>query len=268
MKILITGGNGFIGQYLCKMAYEKSFSEIIAVDMIEYNPYSYVKVEIGSITNLERMEEIFNKYKPDVVIHAAAHKHINLMETMPKEAIDNNIIGTMNIFDCCIKYNVQTCIFISTDKANFPSSVYGMTKQIGERLIKTYSNFNKTKFISARFCNVYGSSGSVVPIFKKCIEEKKPLPITDFRMTRYFISPEQACNFIFNLINLANNGDICMLNVEKDINIKELAELMLKEAEVDLPLVEIGLRPGEKLHEDYSVLNGKLLKDNIYIMNS
>lgn len=266
MKILITGGNGFVGRELCRRAKEFGASEIISLGHSEYNPYAFVNVEICEITDKQKIDKIFNKYKPDIVIHAAAYKHINLMEQKPQDAIQNNILGTINIFDACVKYDVNICVFISTDKASNPSSVYGLTKQVGEQLVRTYSNFNKTKFIGARFCNVYGSSGSVVQIFKECIENREPLKVTDFKMTRYFIKVEEASKFVFDLIQYANNGDICMLYVERTTNIKELAEFLCKEAGVELPIIETGIRPGEKIHEEYNIYNTTQLKDNIYII--
>lgn len=255
MKILITGGNGFIGEFLCKKAKELNFEKIISLSRSEYNTNSFVEVELGDIIDKKRINKIFLKHKPDVVIHAAAYKHINLMEQNPQDAIQNNIIGTVNIFNSCIECGVKTCIFISTDKASNPSSVYGLTKLVGEELVKTYSKFNKTKFITARFCNIYGSSGSVVQIFEECIKNNEPLKITDFNMRRYFISPEEASNFIFELIDIGKSGNIYMYYVEKDINIKELAEKMLHNANINLLIIEIGLRPGEKLSENYNIIN-------------
>ena len=276
MNILITGGAGYIGQALVKKVIEKGFTPIIIdtnetaeMMMLKEYPGGSIKVINSSIVDKSSLEKVFETYRPHSVIHAAAHKHISLVESNPSEAINNNIIGTLNIFSLCVKYKVVNCLYISTDKADEPKSVYGYTKKVGEELVYNYSELAKhTSFMGVRFCNVLGAPGTVIPIFEKQIQEGKPITITSKKMSRYFITLDKAVEFVCKvLFGIGKTGCIYMLDAGKEIRILDLAKDMIKKSGKNIKIIETGILPGERLSEPYSIGNHAHICDDIYLVN-
>ncbi|BCD60562.1 MULTISPECIES: nucleoside-diphosphate sugar epimerase/dehydratase [unclassified Nitratiruptor] len=256
-KILITGAGGSIGSELCRQCEKYGAKELILVDSCEYNLYAINeelnisrKPYLVNVINIKMLEEIFAKEKPQIVIHAAAYKHVPLCEINPKNAVINNILGTKNTLDLAIKYETQDFILISTDKAVRPTSVMGATKRVCELYAQNIDAKN-TKVCAVRFGNVLGSSGSVVPKFKKLIEQDKPLPVTHPEITRYFMLIPEACQLVLQAGSLAECGEIFILDMGEPVKIVDLAKKMLKLYGKDENALEfIGLRPGEKLYEE------------------
>ena len=282
--ILITGGGGSIGSELCRQIYKYNPKKIIIVDIYENNVYDMVvdleqneekkiiDIVIGSIRDKKRMKYIFKKYKPDIVFHAAAHKHVPLMEDNPIEAIKNNIFGTKNVIDCSAQNHIKKFVLISTDKAVKPTSVMGATKKMCEMITEAKSKTCNTDFIIVRFGNVLESNGSVIPLFKRQIENNMPVTVTSKDVTRYFMTITEAVTLILEAASIGKNGKIFVLDMGKQINIYDLAveiiKKMGKEPFTETPIKIIGLRDGEKLHEELLNENEKKKissHDKIYI---
>lgn len=289
--VLVTGAGGSIGSELCRQIIRFHPEKLIMVDINENGLYMLeqefnrertkgkiaaniqIVSYITSIRDKEALECIFEEVKPAVVFHAAAHKHVPLMEMRPAEAVKNNIFGTNNVIQTCIEYKVSRFILISTDKAVNPTNVMGATKRITELLLQANGTNNVTKMAAVRFGNVLGSNGSVVPIFKKQIAEGGPLTITDKRITRYFMTIPEAAQLVLQAGYYANNGEIFVLDMGNPIKILSLAEKMIQLTGLkpyeDIQIIEIGLRPGEKMYEELSLGNEttKRTKNDLIFMN-
>ena len=264
--VLVTGGGGSIGSEICRQIAHCHPKLLIILDIYENNAYdieqhfsrkyghslNYV-VEIASVRDRERLEAIFAYYRPDIVFHAAAHKHVPLMEHSRCEAIKNNVIGTYNTADMAEKYGAQKFVLISTDKAVNPTNIMGASKRMCEMIVQCRSD-SKTAFSAVRFGNVLGSNGSVIPLFKKQIERGGPVTITDKRIIRYFMTIPEASQLVIQAGAMAKKGELFVLNMGKPVKILELAENMIKLSGftpyIDIDIVEVGLRPGEKLYEE------------------
>ena len=274
-SVLVTGGGGSIGQELCRKVAACNPSKLIILDIYENNAYEIEQelirkfgtalslyVVIASIRDRDRIDAIFEEYHPDVVLHAAAHKHVPLMEKNPAEAIKNNIFGTKNVFDAAEKYGAHKCILISTDKAVNPTSVMGASKQMCEQMLGAKSN-SSTIFAAVRFGNVADSNGSVMPLFRRQIAEGGPVTVTDKRATRYFMSIAEACHLVLQASTMATGGEVFVLDMGDAVSIYELAEALICDAgltpEKDIKIAEIGLRVGEKLHEELGISTKPLL---------
>lgn len=235
--ILITGGGGSIGSELCRQIAGFNPKELIIVDNYENNAYSIqqellrkyknkldLKTVIASIREEKRMDEIFNKYKPEVVFHAAAHKHVPLMESSPGEAIKNNIFGTLNIAGLSSKYRAKKFVLISTDKAVNPTNIMGATKRAAEMIIQTMNAESQTEFVAVRFGNVLGSNGSVIPLFKKQIEDGGPVTVTHPDIIRYFMTIPEAVGLVIQAGAMAKGGEIFVLDMGEPVRILDLAK--------------------------------------------
>jgi len=269
--ILVTGGGGSIGSELCRQVALYSPEKIVILDNYENNAYTLKNqldeeykgqpatfIRIGSVQDLARMDEIFEEFKPDVVFHAAAHKHVPLMEECPNEAVKNNIFGTWNAAQTALKHGVDKFIILSTDKAVNPTNVMGATKRVTEKIIQ-YMNKNSdtTKFAAVRFGNVLGSHGSVIPIFKAQIERGGPVTVTDPSITRYFMTIPEAAQLVVQAGGLAQGGEVFVLDMGEPVKILSLAENIIRLSGltpyVDIDIQFSGLRPGEKLYEELSL---------------
>lgn len=266
---MVTGGGGSIGSELVRQIAKYEPKQVIIVDIYENNAYDIqqeLKMEYGDDLNLVtliasvrdyfRMNQIFRKYQPDIVFHAAAHKHVPLMEVSPMEAIKNNVIGTFNTATLAQFYNVEKFVMISTDKAVNPTNVMGASKRCCEMIIQYLSQTNdgKTEFVTTRFGNVLGSNGSVIPIFKRQIEQGKPVTVTHPDIIRYFMTIPEAVSLVMEAAAIANGGEIFVLDMGKPVRIVTLAENLIrmygKQPYKDVDIVFTGLRPGEKIKEE------------------
>lgn len=264
--ILITGAGGSIGSELCRQIIKYEPKEMVLVDIYENNlydielelkaKYKNVKIDaiVASVRDKERMDNLFDKFKPYVVFHAAAHKHVPLMEMSPLEAIKNNVFGTYNVVNCCDKYNVKRCVLISTDKAVNPTNIMGATKRMCEMIIQAKDKVSKTEFVAVRFGNVLGSNGSVVPLFKKQIAKGGPVTVTHKDITRFFMTIPEAVQLVLQATTYAKGGEIFVLDMGEPVKIYDLAISLIKlsglQPDVDIPIEITGLRPGEKLYEE------------------
>ncbi|MDK2821773.1 MAG: hypothetical protein PWP31_1738 [Clostridia bacterium] len=265
-KVLVTGGGGSIGSELCRQIAKFKPSELIILDIYENNAYDLqnelkrkykdlnLKVVIASIRERGRIDEVMDKLKPDVVFHAAAHKHVPLMEDNSKEAVKNNVFGTLNVAQAADKYGVKKFVLISTDKAVNPTNVMGTTKRICEMIVQSIDKVSKTEFVAVRFGNVLGSNGSVIPLFKKQIAEGGPVTVTHPEIIRYFMTIPEAAQLVIQAGAMAQGGEIFVLDMGEPVKIVDLARDLIKlsgfEPDVDIPIEFIGLRPGEKLYEE------------------
>ncbi len=272
--VLITGGGGSIGSELCRQLAKMSPKQIIILDIYENGAYDVqqelkilygnsldLRVEIASITNLRAMLHVFEEYRPQVVIHAAAHKHVPLMENNCVEAVENNVFGTKLIVDLCEKYGAERFMMVSTDKAVNPTNIMGATKRMCEMIVQSASTTGSVKYSSTRFGNVLGSAGSVIPLFKKQIMSGGPITVTDKRIIRYFMTIPEASQLVLQSGAMAENGELFVLDMGKPVKIMELAESMIRLSGVNgIEIVETGLRPGEKLYEELLVDTEKMEK--------
>lgn len=265
--ILVTGGGGSIGSELCRQIAKVNPKKLILLDIYENNAYEIqqelirkykdklnLEVIVGSIRDEKRLDSIFAKYKPEVVFHAAAHKHVPLMEKSPCEAIKNNVFGTRNVALMADKYKVKRFVLISTDKAVNPTNIMGATKRCAEMIIQTMNERSKTEFVAVRFGNVLGSNGSVIPLFKKQIEEGGPITVTHPEVTRFFMTIPEAVSLVIQAGAMAKGGEIFVLNMGESVKIVDLAKNLISlsgfEPDVDIKIEFSGLRPGEKLYEE------------------
>ena len=265
--VLVTGGGGSIGSELCRQIASFNPKHLIIVDNYENNAYAIqqelirryegklnLSTIIASIREYKRMDEIFNEYKPDVVFHAAAHKHVPLMENSPSEAIKNNIFGTLNVARLSDIYKVKRMVLISTDKAVNPTNIMGATKRAAEMIIQTINKNSETEFVAVRFGNVLGSNGSVIPLFKKQIAEGGPVTITHPDIIRYFMTIPEAVQLVLQAGAMAKGGEIFILDMGEPVKIVDLANNLIRlsgfEPGVDIKIEYSGLRPGEKLYEE------------------
>lgn len=282
--VLVTGGGGSIGSELCRQAAAMGPKQLIVFDIYENNAYDLqmelrhrhpeldLVVLIGSVRDEARVNNIFAKYHPDLVCHAAAHKHVPLMEDSPFEAIKNNVFGTYNVARAADRFGTQRFILISTDKAVNPTNVMGASKRICEMVVQTVNERSKTEFVAVRFGNVLGSAGSVIPLFRKQIKEGGPVTVTHKEVIRYFMTIPEAVQLIFQANAYANGGEIFVLDMGEPVKIDNLARNMIRlsgfEPDVDIKIEYTGLRPGEKLYEEL-LMSGEGLKktknDLIYI---
>ena len=278
--VLITGGGGSIGSELCRQLAKMSPKQIIILDIYEngvYNVQQELKIayrnsldlhiEIVSITNRKGLKRVFERYHPQIVINAAAHKHVPLMEHNCIEAVENNVFGTQNVVDLCEEYGVERFMMVSTDKAVNPTNVMGATKRMCEMLVQAQSTHGNVKYSCTRFGNVLGSAGSVIPLFKRQIANGGPVTITDKRIIRYFMTIPEASQLVLQSGAMANNGELFVLDMGKPVRILDLAESMIRlSGAKDIEIVETGLRPGEKLYEELLVKTEELDKtDNSLI---
>ena len=274
--VLVTGGGGSIGSELCRQIAKCSPKKLIILDIYENNAYEIqqelvrkysgsldLAVEIASVRDRCRLEDIFRSYKPEIVFHAAAHKHVPLMEHSAAEAIKNNILGTLNTADMAEKYETEKFILISTDKAVNPTNIMGASKRVCEMIVQCRAD-SKTSFASVRFGNVLGSNGSVIPLFQKQIAAGGPVTITDKRIIRYFMTIPEASQLVMEAGAMAKKGELFVLDMGKPIHIYDLAVNMIKlsgfRPEIDIKIEEIGLRPGEKLYEELLMKTEELTK--------
>ncbi len=260
--VVITGGAGSIGSELSRQIAKYKPKKLINIDINENAIYflelelkrKYPNLEVVSeicnVREKEKVELLFKRYKPSIVFHAAAHKHVPLMEHNPEEAIKNNIFGTKNVIDVADKYRIEKFVLISTDKAVNPTNIMGATKRACEIILQEKSKTSSTKFMAVRFGNVLGSNGSVIPIFKKLIEEGKNLTLTHKDITRYFMTIPEAAQLVIEAGTIGSGGEVFILDMGKPVKIIDLARKLidLSNAEVDIDI--IGLRPGEKLYEE------------------
>ncbi len=264
--VLITGGGGSIGSELCRQIAVHKPKKLIVLDIYENNAYDIEQelkrhhpeldllTLIASVRDKGKMEDVFAKYRPEIVFNAAAHKHVPLMETSPNEAVKNNVFGTLNVAKCADKYGVKTFVQISTDKAVNPTNVMGATKRICEMIIQTLGRHSKTNFVAVRFGNVLGSNGSVIPLFEKQIAEGGPVTVTHKDIIRYFMTIPEAVSLVLQAGAYAKGGQIFVLDMGDPVRIYDLAYNLIKlsglEPGVDIEIKCTGLRPGEKLYEE------------------
>lgn len=264
--VLVTGGGGSIGSELCRQIMKFGPRKLIILDIYENNAYDLQMelngkypenkpdVVIASIRDKKRLDEVFAEYKPQIVFHAAAHKHVPLMESSPMEAVKNNVMGTINVAECADKHNVHRFVMISTDKAVNPTNIMGATKRICEMCIQTMQKTSKTEFVAVRFGNVLGSNGSVVPLFKKQIEAGGPVTVTDKRITRFFMTIPEAAQLVLQAACYAKGGEIFVLDMGEPVRIYDLAKNLIRLSgyvpDEDIKIEFCGLRPGEKLYEE------------------
>ena len=265
--VMITGGGGSIGSELCRQLAKMAPRQIIILDIYENGAYDIqqelriayggkldLRIEIASVANPRAMEKILSAYHPQVVIHAAAHKHVPLMENNCIEAIENNIFGTALLVSLCERYGVERFMMVSTDKAVNPTNIMGATKRMCEMIVQTASTRGKMVCSSTRFGNVLGSAGSVIPLFKKQIANGGPITVTDKRIIRYFMTIPEASQLVLQSGAMAKNGELFVLDMGQPVRILDLAENMIRLSGVSgIEIVETGLRPGEKLYEELLV---------------
>lgn len=265
--VLVTGGGGSIGSELCRQIAKANPKTLVIFDIYENNAYDIqqellrdfpdldLRTIIGSVRDYDRLEVAFKQFKPELVYHAAAHKHVPLMEVSPNEAIKNNSLGTLNAVKLADKYKVKKFVLISTDKAVRPTNVMGASKRICEMIIQTYDKISKnTDYVAVRFGNVLGSNGSVIPLFLKQIEKGGPVTVTHEKMERFFMTIPEAVSLVLQAGCYAKGGEIFVLDMGKPVKIYDLAEKLIRykgyEPNVDIPIKITGLRPGEKLYEE------------------
>lgn len=264
--VMVTGGGGSIGSELCRQLVKHGLKRLIIFDIYENNAYDIqqeleqdfpdadVVTLIGSVRNTSRLEAVFDEYRPDIVYHAAAHKHVPLMEVSPNEAVKNNVIGTWNVAKMADKYHVKRFVMISTDKAVNPTNVMGATKRICEMIIQYINEKSATEFVAVRFGNVLGSNGSVIPLFKKQIAAGGPVTVTHPDIIRYFMTIPEAVSLVIQAGAYAKGGEIFILDMGEPVKIDDLAKNLIRLSGytlgVNMEIKYTGLRPGEKLYEE------------------
>lgn len=264
--VMVTGGGGSIGSELCRQVASHNPKQLVIVDIYENTTYDIqlelkrkypelnLVVLIASIRNTKRMDDIFRIYRPEIVYHAAAHKHVPLMEDSPNESVKNNVLGTWKVVQAADKYKVKRFVMISTDKAVNPTNIMGATKRICEMIIQTYNNRSETEYVAVRFGNVLGSNGSVIPLFKKQIEEGGPVTVTHPDIIRYFMTIPEAVSLVLQAGAYAKGGEIFILDMGEPVKIVDLAKNLIllsgHKPDEDIQIVFTGLRPGEKLYEE------------------
>lgn len=264
--VLVTGGGGSIGSEICRQLAIFKPSKLVVLDNYENNVYDLqqelkyshkelnLDIVIANVRELERLDEVFSIYKPQIVFHAAAHKHVPFMEDHPFEAVKNNIFGTLNVARCADKFKVKRFVLISTDKAVNPTNIMGATKRMAELIIQNMNKLSETEFAAVRFGNVLGSNGSVIPLFKKQIEHGGPVTLTHPDITRYFMSIPEASRLVIQAGAIAKGGEIFVLDMGEPVKIMNLAKQLIQlsgyEPDVDIRIEIVGLRPGEKLYEE------------------
>lgn len=275
--VLVTGGGGSIGSELCRQIAKHHPGHLVIVDIYENNAYDiqqelrfrygdklHLTVEIASIRDAHRLNQLFETYRPEVVFHAAAHKHVPLMEQSPQEAIRNNVYGTLNLVRAADACGVQKFIQISTDKAVNPTSVMGASKRLCEMIVQSMAVDSSTTFAAVRFGNVLGSNGSVVPLFKHQIASGGPVTITDRRIIRYFMTIPEAAQLVLQAGTMAKQNELFVLDMGQPVKILDLAENLIRlsgfEPYRDIDIVETGLRPGEKLYEELLIASRDIEK--------
>ncbi|HWS42593.1 MAG TPA: nucleoside-diphosphate sugar epimerase/dehydratase [Pseudoflavonifractor sp.] len=273
--ILVTGGGGSIGSELCRQIFKHKPKKLIIVDIYENNAYDIQQelrqqygntpnlvVEIASVRDAQRINQLFDRYRPQVVFHAAAHKHVPLMEHSPQEAIQNNIFGTLNVVSAADRFGVSKFVQISTDKAVNPTNVMGATKRFCEMILQSMKGVSSTDFVAVRFGNVLGSNGSVVPLFKRQIAEGGPVTVTDKRIIRYFMTIPEAAQLVLQAGAMAHKNEVFVLDMGEPVKILTLAESLIRLSGYtpyqDIPIVETGLRPGEKLYEELLIISNNI----------
>lgn len=283
--VLVTGGGGSIGSELCRQIVKHGPKKLIVLDIYENNAYDIqqellyqyggrldLSVEIASIRDKERLRQIFARYRPDIVFHAAAHKHVPLMEHSPQEAVRNNVFGTLNLVQTADEFGVKKFIQISTDKAVNPTSVMGASKRLCEMILQSMKGRSATDFAAVRFGNVLGSNGSVVPLFKRQIEAGGPVTITDKRIIRYFMTIPEAAQLVLQAGAMARQSELYVLDMGRPVKILDLAETLIRLSGYvpyqDIDIVETGLRPGEKLYEELLIASRDIEKtenDQVFV---
>jgi FlaA1/EpsC-like NDP-sugar epimerase len=280
--VLVTGGAGSIGSELIRQIIKYDPRQIVILDIHENGlfalehelnslvaKYQYrcrIEIKVASIRDLKRMKKIFEFYRPSVVFHAAAHKHVPLMESNPMEAVKNNVYGTLNLVELADKYHVNKFVLISTDKAVNPTNVMGATKRIAEMIIQNFNNKSNTEYVAVRFGNVLGSNGSVIPHFMKQIENGGPVTVTHPEITRFFMTIPEAAQLVMQAGAIAQGGEIFILDMGDPVKILDLAENLIKLSgytpyeEIDIEFT--GLRPGEKLYEELLLKEEETTKTN------
>ena len=273
--VMVTGAAGSIGSELCRQIAGYRPARLVLLDIAENTTYELqndllhryghdfpLSIEIASVRDRERLDQIFEKYRPQVVFHAAAHKHVPLMEACPCEAVKNNVLGTYNTASAASRCGAEKFVLISTDKAVNPTNVMGATKYLCEQVLQGLRHGSKTEFAAVRFGNVLGSSGSVIPLFKKQIAYGGPVTITDRRIVRYFMTIAEAVQLVLEAGSFARSGEVFVLDMGQPVYIRELAEKMIclsgLTPGVDIEIQEIGLRPGEKLYEELLISDKNL----------
>lgn len=282
--ILVTGGGGSIGSEICRQVALHEPKQLIIVDIYENNAYSIqmelrknypdlnLETLIASVRDKKRVEDIFATYHPDIVYHAAAHKHVPLMEDSPDEAIKNNVVGTYNVASAANKYHVKKMVLISTDKAVRPTNVMGASKRICEIIMEMFSQISQTEYAAVRFGNVLGSNGSVIPLFRRQIKEGGPVTVTHPDIIRYFMTIPEAVNLVLQCGAYAKGGEIFILDMGEPVKILDLAKKMIRLSGhvpgEDIEIVFTGLRPGEKLYEELLIDEKNLVQtenDRIFV---
>ena len=264
--VMVTGGGGSIGSELCRQIAKSKPGQLIIFDIYENNAYDIqmelrhthpelnLEVLIGSVRDMGRLDDVMAKYRPELVFHAAAHKHVPLMEDSPNEAIKNNVFGTYKMAMASVKYGVKKFVLISTDKAVNPTNIMGASKRLCEMVVQMMNARSKTDFVAVRFGNVLGSNGSVIPLFKKQIEQGGPVTVTHPDIIRYFMTIPEAVSLVLQAGAYAKGGEIFVLDMGEPMKILDLAKNLIRLSgytpDVDIPIVFTGLRPGEKLYEE------------------
>lgn len=275
--IMVTGGGGSIGSELCRQIAKRGPKRLIVVDIYENNAYDLqqelkmeygnkldLKVEIASVRDREKVRELVGYYRPQIIFHAAAHKHVPLMEEFPEEAVKNNVFGTYNVVHAADEFGVDKFVLISTDKAVNPTNVMGATKRFCEMILQSMKGRSHTEYAAVRFGNVLGSNGSVIPLFRRQIEAGGPVTITDKRIIRYFMTIPEAAQLVLEAGAMAGSSEVFVLDMGQPVKILDLAENLIKLSGyvpyVDIDIVETGLRPGEKLYEELLMKSDGLMK--------
>ena len=281
--VLVTGGGGSIGSELCRQIAKYSPQKLVIFDIYENNAYDIqqelkfqygadldLAVEIGSIRDGARLMRLMERYRPEVVFHAAAHKHVPLMEDSPAEAIKNNVFGTYNTAKAAGDFGTSLFILISSDKAVNPTNVMGASKRLCEMVVQSMNGHSGTNYIAVRFGNVLGSNGSVIPLFKKQIAEGGPVTVTDKRVTRFFMTIPEAVSLILQAGAYAKGGEVFVLDMGQPVRIDDMARKMIRlsgfEPDVDIKIVYTGLRPGEKLYEELLLKSEGLQKTDNHLI--